>query len=178
MRLDFPPGGFLLPPAAAPPDGAGGCVSCCWFGCSGSSCSASASSGLSLTWPFSCCLCLHTMAAPELWMVVSSGCGFLGNRIGCWHRLRGAEGSPHRVPVAGPLGSSVFRLACGSSGSAKILETILFFFGVVFSSEPKERLVSPPGGLNTLELLLAPGSMPWKVVVVVIAAGKSQRLRG
>lgn len=46
MRLDLPPGGFLRPPVAAlaPPDGAGGCdVSFC----SGSSCSASTSSGLS-----------------------------------------------------------------------------------------------------------------------------------
>lgn len=47
---------------------------------------------------------LQTKAAPELWMVVSSGCGFLGKRIGCWHRLSGAEGSPHRVPVGAPAG--------------------------------------------------------------------------
>ena len=46
----------------------------------------------------------HTMAAPELWMVVSSGWGFLGNKRGCWHRLNGAEGSPHRVPAAAPAG--------------------------------------------------------------------------
>lgn len=49
-----------------------------------------------------------------------------------------------------------------------MLEAILFLRGVAFSSEPKEKLVSPPGGRSTLELLLAPGSIPWKVVVVVI----------
>lgn len=50
------------------------------------------------------CLWFQTKAAPELWMVVSSGWGFLGKRRGCWHRLSGAEGSPHRVPVGAPPG--------------------------------------------------------------------------
>lgn len=50
------------------------------------------------------CLWFQTKAAPELWMVVSSGWGFLGKRRGCWHRLSGAEGSPHRVPVGAPAG--------------------------------------------------------------------------
>jgi len=50
-----------------------------------------------------------------------------------------------------------------------MLEAILFLrWGVVLSSVPKVKLVSPPGGRSTLELLLAPGSTPWKVVVVVI----------
>lgn len=44
-------------------------------------------------------LWFQTMAAPELWMVVSSGWGFLGKRRGCCTRLSGAEGSPHRVPA-------------------------------------------------------------------------------
>lgn len=48
------------------------------------------------------CLWFQIKAAPELWMVVSSGWGFLGKRRGCWHRLSGAEGSPHRVPVGIP----------------------------------------------------------------------------
>lgn len=72
MRLDLPPGGFLRPPLAAlaPPDGAEGC------GCSWSSCSTSPSSRYSSfgSWPFSPSrLSFQTMAAPELWMVVSSG---------------------------------------------------------------------------------------------------------
>lgn len=50
------------------------------------------------------CLWVQTNAAPELWMVVSSGWGFLGKRRGCWQRLSGAEGSPHRVPVGAPPG--------------------------------------------------------------------------
>lgn len=50
---------------------------------------------------------LQTKAAPELWMVVSSGWGFLGKRMGCWHRLSGAEGSPHRVPVGAPAAREV-----------------------------------------------------------------------
>lgn len=112
MRLDLPPGGFLRPPAAAlaPPDGAGGCdVSFC----SGSSCSPSTSSGLSsfaCSWPFSPSrLWFQIRAAPELWRVVSSGWGFLGKRRGCWTRLRGAEGSPQRVPVGAPVGGLFLR---------------------------------------------------------------------
>lgn len=114
MRLDLPPGGFLRPPVAAlaPPDGAEGSVVsfCC---CSCSSCSPSALSGHSsfaCSWPFSISrLWFHTKAAPELWMVVSSGSGFLGKRRGCWHRLSGAEGSPHRVPAASPVGGLFLR---------------------------------------------------------------------
>lgn len=47
-------------------------------------------------------LWFQTKAAPELWMVVSSGSGFLGKRRGCCTRLSGADGSPHRVPVGAP----------------------------------------------------------------------------
>lgn len=49
-----------------------------------------------------------------------------------------------------------------------MLEAILSLRGVELSSTPKEMLESPPGGRSTLELLLDPGSIPLKVVVVVI----------
>lgn len=113
MRLDLPPGGFLRPPVAtlASPDGAEGCVVS--FGCSCSSGSASTLSGSSVfagSWPFSSSrLWFQTNAAPELWMVISSGSVFLGKRRGCWHRLSGAEGSPHRVPAASPVGGLFLR---------------------------------------------------------------------
>lgn len=111
MRLDLPPGGFLFPPvgALALPDGAIGCgvVSFC---SSCSSCSnSSGQSSFACSWPFSCRLWFHTRAAPELWRVVSSGSGFLGKRMGCWHRLSGAEGSPHRVPEGAPVGGLFLR---------------------------------------------------------------------
>lgn len=35
-------------------------------------------------------------------VMTSSVSLFLGKRSGCWHRLRGADGSPHRVPLAVP----------------------------------------------------------------------------
>lgn len=45
------------------------------------------------------------------------------------------------------------RWAWGSSGSAKMLEAILLWrWGVVFSSVPREKLDSPPGGRNTLQI--------------------------
>lgn len=167
IRLDLPPGGFLRPPVAAlaPPDGSEGCgISFC---CCSSCCSCgSTSSGHSLvacSWPFStsCLVWFQTMAAPELWMVVSSGCGFLGKRRGCWHRLRGAEGSPQRVPVGTPVGGLFLRRAWGSSGSAKMLEAILLLrWGVESSSVPRVKLEVPPGGRSTLELLLEPGLIP------------------
>lgn len=110
MRLDFPPGGFLLPPEAAlaPPDGAEDCDDSCCSCSSGSISPLSGQSSFGCSWPFSSRL-FQTMAAPELWMVVSSGSGFLGKRRGCWHRLSGAEGSPHRVPVGDPVGGLFLR---------------------------------------------------------------------
>ncbi|KAF3846443.1 hypothetical protein F7725_003521, partial [Dissostichus mawsoni] len=65
-----------------------------------------------------------------------------------------------------------------SSGSAKMLETTLR--GVESSSAPKEMLEAPPGGRTRfyLELLLEPGSIPLKVVVVVIFMDKCRRLGG
>lgn len=50
------------------------------------------------------------------------------------------------------LGGLFLRWAWGSSGSAKMLEAILFLrWGVVLSSVPKDKLESPPGGRSTLK---------------------------
>lgn len=49
-------------------------------------------------------------------------------------------------------GGLFLRWACGSSGSAKMLEAILFLRTAGFSSSvPKQMLESPPGGRRTLE---------------------------
>lgn len=48
------------------------------------------------------------------------------------------------------LGGLFLRWAWGSSGSAKMLDAILSLRGVEFSSAPKVKLDSPPGGRSTL----------------------------
>lgn len=90
-------------------------------------------------------LWFQASAAPELWMVVSSGSGFLGKRSGCWHRLRGAEGSPHRVPWGAPAGQRKEKETLGNTQTRKYI----YFVGRIQMN--KNRHTQTQGQPDTLQ---------------------------